>query len=258
MYSNKLLLLSSIQIVLLKRAINKFKSQISDGQSSSNDTVHSFSASSGRNIIRDRLLRQFGNQNSRVSSGAAATRVMAHIMEDEKGPQSQPQQQQPEEGSKDTGSRWKRLAKRASSQNLLASSSAAAAAAVPVVEVVEADKDDPEEVKSADRKKRGAPYLVKSNPTWARPSTSSASTPPSALASTMMHDFSLSMSEYRGEMNENMGRLNDKINRLEGVITNLSDKIPDLVQEINRKLLSANKAEREDDDNDVVAAATGS
>ena len=94
--------------------------------------------------------------------------------------------------------------------------------------------------------------------------SASSSTPPTILASTMMHDFSLSMSEYRGEMNENMGRLNDKINKLEGIIVNLSEKIPEFVTEINRKLADVRstsrvaayeKEEDRDDDQDIVVEA---
>lgn len=52
------------------------------------------------------------------------------------------------------------------------------------------------------------------------------------VASTMMHDFNLSMSEYRTEMKDNIGQLNDKINKLENVILKLSDSLPQLVEQI--------------------------
>jgi len=51
---------------------------------------------------------------------------------------------------------------------------------------------------------------------------------PTAVASSMMmHDFNLSMSEYRSEIRDNIAHLDAKISRLESVILRLADRLPD-------------------------------
>jgi hypothetical protein len=234
------------QILLLKRAVTKFKSQISDANSSTNDTVHSYSNTSGGQL-RERLLSKIaGGGTNRVASATTNNNsvvrpVVGAILKDSGGESgaaavataaNSATSAKPENHMRSgSGSKWNLMRRQSSRQMLSTIPSVSSELALNAEGGGGNDDNAPADP--------GAAYVVKKKPSWA-PTTAFASLSSTTrggsatVASSMMHDFNLSMCEYRGEMNENMGALNDKINRLEGVIVDLAEKMPDLLREMNR------------------------
>ena len=211
-------------MLLLKRAVTKFKGRISDGISSTNETVRS-------NSFVARGTADNGNKpaaaaaRKKSTTGATATTPAIAVSSSEEATTNNNNNGQPasaynkEDRPKRSfdlrsrtvdGTKWSKQKK--SDQAATSKSSGEAKTATS----------------SSSSSTTAAPTAAAASAAGTgAPSSSSAAS--SSVASTMMHDFNLSMSEYRTEMKDNIAHLNDKINKLESVILELSEKLPQMV-----------------------------
>ena len=216
---------------MLKRAVTKFKGQLSDSLSSANDssghastTIVNSTSQNNNNVMREKLVSRL--------NGAKSISQVGNLMEAASvGPKVSLVSSSSVNSSSNgaNGNRWK-LVRQRSQQMLQAFTSTNPAASndlegpnspSPNHHVIEISRPE-----SATTSAQVHQNVNLRNVQPSQTDGSEVATSSSAVASTMMHDFNLSMSEYRTEIRENIMQLDAKISRLENVIVNLSEKLP--------------------------------
>ena len=207
--------------MLLKRAVTKFRGQINDGASSANDTVRSGSPTSA-GAFREKLInrlsaaRNASQQQLALTGPSNGEATIAEANETSEAPTTPATTttttrrsfKDKSAGGSGTGTKWKFV--RQKSQQMLH--------ALTSPDEKQKSLEDAGITMTASKPPRPKPALP------VKPASSASSTTSSVVASSMMHDFNLAMSEYRTEIKDNIAQLDAKINRLESVILALGDK----------------------------------
>lgn len=243
--------------MLLKKAVNKFRGQISDGLSSTSENVRSASPRILREHLINRLTSAKSNSQQQqsvsnlievatsaassplalttnttttvaapVTSSTTSTSALISVQSatnvrtvevKKRGGAGGPQQRS--NSLEHKGQKWRLM--RQKSQQMLKNLAPQPTAATEPTEPLAATSA-------------------------VAPQPPAAVMPNAAVATNIMHDFNLSMSEYRSEIRENIAHLDAKINRLEAAILNLTEKMPLMVlqqtgQQVSRAKDNARK-----------------
>lgn len=241
--------------MLLKKAVNKFRGQISDGLSSTSENVRSASP----RILREHLI----NRLTSAKSNSQQQQSVSNLIEVATSAASSPLAL--------TTNTTTTVAAPVTSSTTSALISVQSATNVRTVEVKKRGGAGGPQQRSNSLEHKGQKWrlmrqksqqMLKNlapQPTAATEPTEPLAAPPAvapqppaavmpnaAVATNIMHDFNLSMSEYRSEIRENIAHLDAKINRLEAAILNLTEKMPLMVlqqtgQQVSRAKDNARK-----------------
>ncbi len=201
--AKKKIMSSSLQMLMLKRAVNKFKGQISDG-ASSNGTGRS---SPQPQPLRERLLTRLTSAKSVPAAGGGGGGVGGALEHQQAGEPAPADAEQGGGGGgggvgvggggvggRRAGSKWKFVRQKSQQMLNALNGSESAAGDGGAGGGGGAGANIPGSV--------AAPAAAATTvaAATARTLSSPPSQSPSAVASSMMHDFNLSMSEYRAEI----------------------------------------------------------
>ena len=229
------------QIILLKKAVNKFRGQISDGLSSTSENVRCASPRLLREHLINRLssaktMSAITNINNNNNSGGGDTATASNI---------------PPASTSASTSAPIAVHSATNVRTVEVRNRGQAAAAATAQRSNSLDHKGGQKWRLMRQKSQKMLKNISPTPTATVSEATAATTsgggssssvvPDAAVATNIMHDFNLSMSEYRSEIRENIAHLDEKINRLEAAIRNLTEKMPLLVLQQTGQQLSRAK-----------------